>query len=362
MNKELSTYLNLLRVVGALEVLLGHMCIWKTSCGVVDRLPYLGSDGVVMFFVLSGYVVAYASDRKDATPRSFAIGRCARIGSVMLPALVLTVGFELIGIRWFPDAYNEAFDHYQIAKIWLYLPIWLSFTSEVWTLNEPILINSPFWSLCFEVWFYVFFAVSRFGRGLPRIAGMIGIAVFVGPKICIMSPLWFLGVWMYRLQGRIVLSPTQARLLLALSWSVYIAIKLLGLDEATTTAVDAALGHMPLHYLQMAWSTPGYLIVAACVACSILAMRFTGFTLLGYWARPIGFMASFTFTLYLIHMPALKFFATVPGPYFGSMVGPAVLTLLLTFVLGMTTERKTAQWRAAMSRLFQVVLPAAKAG
>ena len=136
----------------------------------------------------------------------------------------------------------------------------------------------------------------------------------------------------------------------------------MGLDEATTTAVDAALGHMPLHYLQMAWSTPGYLIVAACVACSILAMRFAGFTLLGYWARPIGFTASFTFTLYLIHMPALKFFATVSGPYFGSMAGPAVLTVLLTFVLGMTTERKTAQWRAVMSRLFQVVLPAAKAG
>src|SRR5208337_35142 len=206
------------RVLAALEVLASHICIWQTSCGWVELLPYLGGDGVVIFFALSGYVIAYTADTKDRTARAFMINRCARIYSVVLPALILTVVLECIGMWRFPSIYDSVFDHYQLAKLWLYIPLWLSFTSEIWKINEPIFTNGAFWSLCFEVWFYIFFAISLFVRGPARVAAMIGIALIVGPKICTLFPLWWLGVLAYRAQQRTTLAAKPARLLLAVSF------------------------------------------------------------------------------------------------------------------------------------------------
>jgi peptidoglycan/LPS O-acetylase OafA/YrhL len=200
MTPVLSTYLNLLRVFAALEVFASHLCIFHKDCGFAVRFSLLGSDGVVIFFVLSGYVIAYTADQKDRTARSYFINRCARIYSVVLPALLLTLATEWIGIQWFPALYNDTFDHYQFAKFYIYVPLWLSFSSQFWSLNEPIMTNAAFWSLGFEVWFYIAFAIALFIRGSPRIIAIIIVALLAGPKICLLFPLWGLGVLVYRLQ------------------------------------------------------------------------------------------------------------------------------------------------------------------
>ena len=120
------------------------MCIFGPACGFASYFGNLGSDSVVIFFVLSGYVIAYTADQKDRTVRRYFINRCARIYSVVVPALLLTRALEWIGIKWFPHLYNSICDQYQFAGIGLYIPLWLSFSSEFWGLNEPILTNTPF--------------------------------------------------------------------------------------------------------------------------------------------------------------------------------------------------------------------------
>ena len=354
MNPELSTYLNMLRVLAALAVFVGHICIWRVECGFVDRLPWLGGDGVVIFFVLSGYVVAYTADTKDKTARAFMINRCARIYSVMVPALILTVALELVGIRYFSETYNALFDHYQVQKLWLYIPLWLSFSSELWGLNEPMLTNGAFWSLCFEVWFYVFLALSLFMRGAERVVAMIIAPLIVGPKICLLFPLWGLGVLAYRAQKKISLKPVPARLLFLLSVGAYLLIKANGFDTMATEGVNNAFGNVPRHYLQVAYNFPGHFIIAVCVATSIFAMRFTALRQIASVAYPVGFVASFTFTIYLTHLPLMKFFVALGGPAMESMFWPTLATLAAVVALGSVTERRIGPWRTLFARLFRV--------
>ena len=351
MNPELSAYLNMLRIFGAFEVFVGHICIWNTACGFIPELPWLGSDGVVIFFVLSGYVIAYTAHQKDRTVRSYFIHRCARIYSVVLPALLLTLILEWIGIKWFPNSYEGIFDHYQFAKLGVYIPLWLSFSSEFWKLNEPMLTNGAFWSLCFEVWFYILFAIFLFMRGPLRITALFTVAVLVGPKICILFPLWGLGVIAYRIQQTVTLPPIVARVLLLGSIGAYLLIKAYGIDDLTTEGVNAAMRDWPRTQLQMAWQAPGYFLIALCVAGSILGMRFGKLRQVTFFAYPISFVASFTFTIYLTHLPLLKFFVVIGGTAINSMLWPTLATLASVVLLGLVTERRIRPWRIAFTAI-----------
>ncbi|MEO7108145.1 MAG: hypothetical protein ABIZ09_17345, partial [Rhodoferax sp.] len=62
---EFSLYLDLLRVCAAYFVLLFHMK--KHEFGpeaLLKLIPDHGHDAVILFFVLSGYVIAAATERK----------------------------------------------------------------------------------------------------------------------------------------------------------------------------------------------------------------------------------------------------------------------------------------------------------
>jgi peptidoglycan/LPS O-acetylase OafA/YrhL len=270
---------------------------------------------------------------------------------VVVPALLLTLALEWIGIKWFPHSYNSIFDQYQFARIGAYIPLWLSFSSEFWGLNEPILTNSPFWSLCFEVWFYIFLALFLFTRGLSRIIAIGAVAVLVGPKICIFFPLWGIGVLAYYLQHRITLTPWPARILLVLSIACYPLLKVLGLDDMATRGVNAAFHDWPRTHLQMAWQFPGYFPIALCVGGSILGMRFGALRQVARIGYPVGLAASFTFTIYLTHLPLLKFFVALGGSAIDSMLWPALATLAFVVVLGSFTERRIGPWRSAFTLL-----------
>ncbi|MEM8755449.1 MAG: acyltransferase family protein, partial [Pseudomonadota bacterium] len=74
MNPRLSAHLDLLRVLAALVVLFSHFAYARFSRGdyLFVREWNLGSDAVVVFFVLSGYVVAHTAARPGMTFGRFA--------------------------------------------------------------------------------------------------------------------------------------------------------------------------------------------------------------------------------------------------------------------------------------------------
>jgi peptidoglycan/LPS O-acetylase OafA/YrhL len=84
MSPSLSLYLDLARVAAALVVLLSH-CWLVLFPGYPLHWP--GPPAVIVFFVLSGFVIAYVTDGRDRTIGQYALNRLSRLWSVALPAL-----------------------------------------------------------------------------------------------------------------------------------------------------------------------------------------------------------------------------------------------------------------------------------
>ena len=84
MNKNLSLYLDLIRVLAAVEVLLDHVVDYSPR-NYFYHIGQLGHESVMVFFVLSGFVIAYSAETKDRHLGDYAVSRFARLWSVLLP-------------------------------------------------------------------------------------------------------------------------------------------------------------------------------------------------------------------------------------------------------------------------------------
>jgi len=84
-----SGYLDFLRFGAAFVVLLSHFAYPRFTDGRYSfiRELNLGSDAVVLFFVLSGFVITFAATQKDKTGGRFTFSRLSRLWSVAVPAL-----------------------------------------------------------------------------------------------------------------------------------------------------------------------------------------------------------------------------------------------------------------------------------
>ena len=99
MTKSFSVYLDFVRFGAAFIVLLSHLR--EFYAGPV-HIPQWGHEAVIIFFVLSGYVIAFVADTKESTLRDYTISRLARVYSVVLPAVVLTGLLDFVGSRLDP--------------------------------------------------------------------------------------------------------------------------------------------------------------------------------------------------------------------------------------------------------------------
>src|ERR1700730_8312582 len=206
MNRSTSIYLDLVRFLAATTVLIGHANFDELTGG----LPYLSglnmataNDAVIVFFVLSGLVIAYVADTKENTLREFFLSRLARLWSVVVPALLLTVILDYAGSRIAPSLYDPEWTDNPVLR----LAANLFFVNELWFSSIRPFSNAPFWSIGYEFWYYVVFAAAFFVRR-PASFGWLGlVALVIGPRILVLLPIWLLGVWVYY---RTITSPVNA--------------------------------------------------------------------------------------------------------------------------------------------------------
>jgi len=198
MNKPTSIYLDLIRFFAAATVFIVHANYDRFTGGlsVLWRMANLGNDAVMVFFVLSGFVIAYVADQKEKTVKQYFISRFARLYSVAVPALVLTVVLDYIGSRV----------NYSVCSGWWFQtdnPVWrllanFLFINELWFSSVRPFSNGPFWSLGYEFWYYVIFASAYYIQSPRRYFLIAAVCLLVGPKILILFPIWVLGVTVYQ--------------------------------------------------------------------------------------------------------------------------------------------------------------------
>ena len=106
-----SLLLDFLRLAAAILVLYSHALVFWYPASV-GSMPLVAHAAVIVFFVLSGYVIAFVSSRREVSAEAYAVARLARIASVGVPALLLTALLQLIGAHFNPDYYAAVSRHW----------------------------------------------------------------------------------------------------------------------------------------------------------------------------------------------------------------------------------------------------------
>lgn len=345
LSEAFSLYLDLVRLLAAVAVMLTHL--WPVFVPGL-RLPWPGHEAVIVFFVLSGYVIGHVAERRDGTLGAYAANRLSRLWSVALPALALALLVVALAGPALPDTAPPA-----LRGLWNLPPEadWPAllrrtlgnalFLGQIWWTDTQAPLNNPFWSINMEAWYYAIFGAAWFLRGPSRIAAPALLAAASGPKILLLMPCWLLGVCLWRCGWR--MSRQTAALLFAASALALLALFVATPQRLVAPLLEAATG--PLPRLTLAYA--GDYLTAMLVAINFLAAanlrpraqprpRLT---------RAIRTGAGFTLSVYLYHVPLAALVVTVYGLH-----GPAGLAAVVALILalGRVTEWQRGRLRAVL--------------
>jgi peptidoglycan/LPS O-acetylase OafA/YrhL len=280
----------------------------RVSGGMFWQMQPYGRTAVLVFFVLSGFVIAWVTETRERTLEEYALSRVARLYSVIVPAFILTAVLDHIAMAIDPGLYGpEPLPPMLRGSVNVFLGYVLSlgFLAQSWTLDMPPGSDLPFGSLDYEAWYYILFGLAIFLQGRRRIVALAAAALLVGPKILLFLPLWLMGVLAWRWRAAL---PRQLAAPLGLgALAAFIGLEALGGEQL--------FQHPQAPLLPWGFSAYDY-IVSALVALFIVGLANAPLPMPGAAVqRVIRLLAGTTFGLYLLHFPLLLFFGTViPGP------------------------------------------------
>ena len=339
-----SFLLDFIRSTAALVVLVTHVLYFSHLTGIQqtphwDAYVRHGHAAVAVFFVLSGYVIAFSVERSlEKKPgygfRTYFLDRWSRIYSVLVPALAITALLDAVGqtisARYYLDPALVPQRHY-----FLRLATGLLCLQGVHGYRGNFGTNTALWSIGYEWAFYLWYGVVRLvalRTRRPVLWTLVTCCIFAalyGITITSYLALWLLGVGAYLFQRR-----CAASIPFAIACSIVIgahyAINMQGTTGLARDAVFSAVIANILAFRHVSGVTPG----------SILD-------------RISKTFAEFSYSLYAYHMPILMVLLTVVATRFQSQPFPVVaacltiITILATRLLYSITEAKRGilrQW------------------
>jgi peptidoglycan/LPS O-acetylase OafA/YrhL len=254
------------------------------------HLLWDGTGAVLVFFVLSGFVLTLGFT-KPGPPRwaNYYARRFPRLYLPVWAALVLAVALALLvprvataGQSWWINAHAAHPTVSMVAK-------------DASLVSNPSLLDSPLWSLRWEIAFsallplYIWVAVKWRGFGWLKIVGvlaLIGLGSKTGHASLLYLPVFALGVVLAAERTRI--AAVSERFGTAM-WSA-IAVLAMGLMTA-----DTMVGNLP------EWITRPMRSAAA----ALIVLIFLGWRRIAHFARRswIQWLGGISFSLYLVHEP-----------------------------------------------------------
>lgn len=231
----------------------------------------------------------------------------------------------------------------------------LLFLNHSWTHEAEAPFNIPYWSLCYEVWYYIIFGIAFFAPVRKRIFWSAIACLVAGPAILLLMPVWLMGVWLARRRPHFNGPAWQAVALVPATWCALAAIGPLGYDIAMRLWLD--------NYIPGFWRVSASrrfatdIVLGALVALNFIAFRSLPASCTSWVERlkaPAATAAAYTFSIYLFHYPVISFFRHFYPQQAGQSLpalAAAIGTLVFCVLLGHFTERRPAGYRRAFTRL-----------
>ncbi|MES2091144.1 MAG: acyltransferase family protein [Pseudomonadota bacterium] len=182
MNINLRSFIDASRWLAAFFVVVGHVrhLILIDFKEVEDKallykavyfLTGLGHEAVVVFFVISGFLVGGLTWERwrahGVKLQPYFSARASRIYTVLVPALLVGLLLDLVGLHWFnkSELYTNSLQYHTISlnstiSAAMDLPTFFgNLFMMQGILTGNLGSNAPLWSLANEWWYYCIFAL-----------------------------------------------------------------------------------------------------------------------------------------------------------------------------------------------------------
>ncbi len=323
-----SVHLDAIRGGAALIVLLGHTrelffasltdsprSAGEHTAGLAPTQPNtpregkyvtIGNEAVIIFFVLSGYLVGGSAIRDLSAGKwswkRYLAKRATRLWIVLLPALLFGVMIDHAGLRVFgnsPSVYSCPPGQYLVPcdlaeRLSPKVVVANAFFLQS-IMTETAGSNNALWSLANEFWYYLAFPLcilicQKHRSTWQRIVSITllgAIAAIVGREICLLFLLWLLGA---------MVSLLPLRLAPALSASM-----------TRTLPIVLPLSIMLVKFANLSLYLGQWVVALVFAAGLYVILHRTGPASHNFYQRAAGLFSRMSFTLYLVHLPLAVF-------------------------------------------------------
>lgn len=306
----------------------------------------MGNEAVLLFFVLSGFVLSLpAVTGKPQRYSTFLIRRVFRIYAPYLVALAASIAgaFWLHGIvtrsEWFHGAWSELVDWQVVWQHLLFLGNYDygQFDNPIWSLVHEMRISLVFPFLCAAVlhlrreW-ALFFALGLSTAAVllevkpflidAQLANSLHYAAFFILGILLARYRFALGAWFSGFR-----KPTQIWILVAVLWLFLFA----GPQAASKLLVHFSHGWLW-------WPIPDWISAFGASCLIIVSMSFEGLKRFLHW-RPVHFLGEISYSLYLWHFIVMLYCVHL---LYGRIPLGAILCLI--FVLSLVVSWCSYRW------------------
>lgn len=336
MNKSLSLYLDVWRFSAAMIVFLSHVASQKISGGLFWQTKAYDQTAVMIFFVMSGFVIAFVTGKKEKDLSSYTIARISRLYSVLIPALVVTILFDYIGFKVNPEFYLGGPWPFDSEN--LFINYFLSFfmVQNVWNFGLNPGINQPFWSLSFEWFYYIIFACAFFLKTKWKFVLLLLCALIAGPTILALLPIWIAGFVLYKAMQKNTNS--QHCLTHALLSVLALILLIIFGPEVRSFEFNSSF----IQRKELYGDYFDALLFCIHIYFSPALLKYFSKALEKFEA-PIRWVASLTFALYLFHRPIIQTVAAI-NPYDNShwlyLLALLFIPLVIVVSLGRWSEKQ----------------------
>jgi exopolysaccharide production protein ExoZ len=311
--------IQILRAAAALAVSADHIVGYEfaTQYALPDALPHFkfGRAGVDLFFVISGFVMVYSSERyfgRAKAPQEFFLRRLARI----VPLYWVTTTIILIYLLvQYHDLARVKFSLDSVVASYLSIP-----APQLDGYMAPV--HGVGWTLNYEMFFYGCFCFALlFSRrtGVLLLAAIFAAFVSLNYFVSLPNPI---GYWADSLILEFVFGMTIA---LAVQAGVRIPGLLTGAFVIVGVSLLVASDRWPEVPRVIALGLPSALIVGALALANHSAKG-------GPAERALSFLGDASYSLYLVHPLAI----TLPRRLFPHFVHPATSPWLYAGLLMLT--------------------------
>lgn len=357
-SRPMSILLDLVRGLAALAVLMGHVIDMDMYTGPFPFDKQMAHNAVLVFFVLSGLVIAHSVHSRPTGLRDFVIARGARIVPVSVFAVFFSAGlFAYAKSTGLDLGMEPPYDSANAATV--LLP--LVFLSES-VIGQGLVWNPPFWSLVYEVWFYALFAAAVFLKGRERVLCLLLFALLAGWKILLLMPIWLMGAAIIRYSHRLCLPLMAAPLALLPGIALCLIADWLAVDAVLAMSAFLGVANSVFGFSQFVLTDTVMGLGIVLVFIGLRPVAHAIAPLLEMAAPPIKWLAGCSFTLYVLHNPILLL---IRGHGIGmgdNVIGfIALLAIVVAICAAIATliEHRSPQLRKRLSARFPAPVAAA---